>query len=311
MNRRAIAITAGILFLLFALVYAYGSNRLQPAPAQPIAALAPTAGETPATVVPATATTAAVPAPAVQTPPAPAAVPRYGYQIVNTWPHDAASFTQGLVYQDGFFFESGGQYGQSTLRRVLPESGQVLEKIEVPPAYFAEGLTLWQDKLIQLTWREQTGFVYDRATLAQTGVFTYPTEGWGITHDGARLIVSDGTPLLYFWDPVTLTESGRITVTYQGQPVNEINELEYVNGEIFANIWQTDLIVRIDPATGKITGIIELPGLLQTAPTGQTPVDVLNGIAYDPEGDRLFVTGKWWPWLFEIDLVPIAAAVQP
>jgi glutamine cyclotransferase len=312
MNRRAIALTAGLLFLLFALLYAYGSDRLRPPPTTPVVATqSPVADALPTATAAVTATTAAASAPAVPTPPAQSDVPRYGYQIVNVWPHDSSSFTQGLVYQDGVFYESGGRYEASTLRRVDPESGQVLEKVDVPREYFAEGLTLWQDKLIQLTWREQTGFVYDQATLAQTGVFTYPTEGWGITHDGTHRIVSDGTPIIYFWDPETFTESSRITVTYQGQPVAPINELEYVNGEIFANLWQSDLIVRIDPATGNITGIIELPGLLQTAPAGQTPVDVLNGIAYDPAGDRLFVTGKWWPWLFEIDLVPLPAPAQP
>ena len=312
MNRRAIAITAGLLFLLFALLYAYGSDRLRPPPATPVVATqAPGADALPTATAPATATPVAAGTSAVQTPPSQSDVPRYGYQIVNTWPHDSSSFTQGLVYHDGVFYESGGRYEASTLRRVDPESGQVLEKIEVPREYFAEGLTLWQDQLIQLTWREQTGFVYDQATLAQTGVFTYPTEGWGITHDGTHLIVSDGTPVIYFWDPETFTESSRITVTYQSQPVAQINELEYVNGEILANLWQSDLIVRIDPATGNITGIIELPGLLQTAPAGQTPVDVLNGIAYDPAGDRLFVTGKWWPWLFEIDLVPLPPPAQP
>ena len=178
--------------------------------------------------------------------------------------------------------------------------------MDLAPDYFGEGITLFGDRIIQLTWQSNVGFVYDRATFSETQRFTYPTEGWGITHDGTRLIVSDGTPTIYFWDPATLQETSRITVTYLGQPVPRLNELEYIDGEIFANVWQSNQIARIDPATGVVTGVIDLTGLLDRAPPATQPVDVLNGIAYDAEQDRLFVTGKLWPAVFEIRLVPAA-----
>ncbi len=228
---------------------------------------------------------------------------RMTYQVVNVYPHDPAAFTQGLIYLDGYLYESTGLYGESSLRKVDLETGAVLQELDLDPDYFAEGLTEWEQTLVQLTWREQTGFVYALDDLTLTGQFQYPTEGWGLTHDGTRLIMSDGTNNLYFLNPETFEEEGRVPVTYAGDPIYALNELEFILGEVFANIWQTDMIVRIDPDTGAVTGSIDLGGLL---PEGSetSGADVLNGIAYDAAQDRLFVTGKLWPYLFEIVLVP-------
>ena len=247
--------------------------------------------------------TATAPTPATRAPTDTAAVPVYTYQIVDTYPHDPNAFTQGLVYADGQLFEGTGRYGQSSLREVDLQTGQVQRQVDLPEQFFGEGITLFGDRLYQLTWQSQQGFVYDAETFRQLNTFTYPTEGWGLTHDGSRLIMSDGTPTLYFLDPQSLQEIGRVTVRYGDQPVVRLNELEYVDGEVYANIWQTNTIARIDPQTGQVVGVLDLTGLLQPADVTQ-PVDVLNGIAYDAAGDRLFVTGKLWPKLFEIDLVP-------
>ena len=233
------------------------------------------------------------------------APPWYTYQVVQVLPHDIHAFTQGLVYTDGVFYEGTGLNGRSWLRKVDPATGQVQQQQQLSDEYFGEGVAVLGDKIYQLTWKNGAGFVYDRNTFAELGRFTYPTEGWGITDDGTQLIVSDGTPNLYFWDPATLQETGRITVTYQSQLVPQLNELEYIDGEIFANVWQTNYIVRIDPTTGNVTGVIDLEGLLDYAPPLVAPVDVLNGIAYDAEQDRLFVTGKFWPAIFEIELVQV------
>ncbi|MEI6243947.1 MAG: glutaminyl-peptide cyclotransferase [Acidobacteriota bacterium] len=235
----------------------------------------------------------------------PAAVPTYGYKVVNTFPHDKTAFTQGLIYRDGVLYESTGLNGSSTLRKVELTTGKVLQQSKVDAKYFAEGLTDWNGSLLQLTWRDGLGFVYDRATFAFTQTFRYYGEGWGLTHDDKRLILSDGQPAgaLRFLDPTTFVETGRVIVKDQGVPVAELNELEYVKGEVFANIWQTDRIARINPTTGEVTGWIDLSGLLK--PSDRTPdTDVLNGIAYDAATNRLFVTGKKWPKLFEITLVP-------
>ena len=183
------------------------------------------------------------------------------------------------------------------------ETGAVVRTHALDPQYFGEGIAILNDRIYQLTWQEQTGFVYDRATFEELQTFTYPHEGWGITHDGTRLIVSDGTATIRFWDPATLQETGRITVRDNQGPVNRLNELEFVNGELWANIWLTDLIARIDPATGDVLGYIDLTGLLDTSTLTQ-PADVLNGIAYDAATGRLFVTGKLWPALYEIRIVP-------
>lgn len=231
------------------------------------------------------------------------AAPVYDYEVVAEYPHDPAAFTQGLVYEDGVLVEGTGLRGRSSLREVDLETGQVLQSIQLPEQYFGEGVAVLGDRIYQLTWQENTGFVYDRDTFELVGGFTYPMEGWGLTDDGKQLIMSDGTSTLYFLDPETLEIIGSVPVTDTGRPVIRLNELEYVEGEVFANVWQTDWIVRIDPQTGQVLGWIDLAGLLP-AEDRQQPVDVLNGIAYDDQMDRLFVTGKWWPKLFQIELVP-------
>jgi len=222
---------------------------------------------------------------------------------VRAYPHDPRAFTQGLLFHDGVLYEGTGQWGESSIRKVNLETGEVLQKREIPEAYFGEGIAIAGNRLIELTWRNQKGFVYDLATFEPRGEFTYPGEGWGLTSDGKRLIMSDGTAQLRFLDPATLQETGRITVTAGGQPVNQLNELEWVNGEVWANIWKEDRIARIDPATGKVTGWIDMRGLLSPAERPD-PDDVLNGIAYDAKSGRIFVTGKRWPKLFEIQVVP-------
>jgi glutamine cyclotransferase len=236
------------------------------------------------------------------------AVPTYSYRVVNTYDHDPGAFTQGLVFEAGFLYEGTGFWEQSSLRKVELETGDVLQFRELPDVCspnecFGEGITIYDQRIIQLTWVSRVGFVYDKATFRLTDDFTYPTEGWGITHDGVHLIMSDGTSTLHFWDPQTFEELYQVQV-YDGQvPVTRLNELEYIQGEVYANVWQTDFIAIVHPQTGQVTGWIDLTGLLN--PAGHTqPVDVLNGIAYDAEGDRLFVTGKWWPKLFEIELIP-------
>ncbi|OQY21519.1 MAG: glutamine cyclotransferase [Anaerolineaceae bacterium 4572_32.1] len=228
----------------------------------------------------------------------------YGYKIINTYPHDRNAFTQGLIFQDGIFYEGTGLRGRSTLRKVELESGQILQIGALPDQLFGEGVTVFEDKIFQLTWQSNIGFVYDKNSFELLRTFNYPTEGWGITHDGKQLIMSDGTPTLHFWDPETLEEIGHIQVYDDDGPVTRLNELEYIHGEIYANVWQTDRIARIDPQTGQVTGWINLQGLLSQEDRSQ-PVDVLNGIAYDAENDRLFVTGKLWPKLFEIELIPL------
>ncbi|MEW5959309.1 MAG: glutaminyl-peptide cyclotransferase, partial [Chloroflexota bacterium] len=221
-------------------------------------------------------------------------VPVYGYRVINTYPHDGAAYTQGLVFVDQSLYEGTGRRGQSTLRKVELETGQVLQSLDLPPEFFGEGVVIFGDRIIQLTWKSRLGFVYDKTSFKLLQSFGYPTQGWGITHDGRRLIMSDGTSTLHFWDPDTLAEIGRVAVTDNGRAVPRLNELEYVRGEVFANIWQTDFIARIDPDTGRVVGWIDLTGLLRPEDRLE-PVDVLNGIAYDAATDRLFVTGKLWP----------------
>jgi glutamine cyclotransferase len=238
----------------------------------------------------------------------PGATPRnYGYQIVKTYPHDSSAFTQGLIYVDGFLYESTGIAGRSSVRKVDLETGRSVQQYAVLPEYFAEGLTAWGSTLVQLTYRTQTGFVYDRATLKVKSSFPYSGEGWGLTHDGRRLILSDGTSTLRFLDPVTFREAGSLVVRDRGQPVRDLNELEYVRGEIYANVWHTDRIARISPTTGDVLGWIDLRNLLKPGDIPpSTPMAneaVLNGIAYDSARDRLFVTGKLWPKLFEVRIV--------
>jgi glutamine cyclotransferase len=235
-------------------------------------------------------------------PSATAAPPVYSYRVIRSYPHDRQAFTQGLVYEAGGLYEGTGIRGQSSLRRVELETGLARQQRVLPRQYFGEGITIFGDQIIQLTWQSRIGFVYDRASFQLVKQFSYPTEGWGITHDGSRLIMSDGTANLYFLEPETFTEMDRIEVRDDQGPVIRLNELEYVRGDVYANVWQTDRIARIDLLTGRVAAWIDLTGLLSAADRQQR-VDVLNGIAYDAENNRLFVTGKWWPHLFEIQIV--------
>jgi glutamine cyclotransferase len=225
------------------------------------------------------------------------------YKVVKSFPHDPKAFTQGLVFEDGFLYEGTGLNRQSELRKVELETGKVLQSYKLPDEYFGEGITIYGDRIIQLTYLSRVGFVYDKKTFELLREFNYQTEGWGLTHDSKHLIMSDGTPMLYFLDPDTFAQDHKIMVLDQDSPVWGLNELEYVDGQIFANVWPTERIVRIEPQMGRVIGWIDMEGIL--TPQDQTaPVDVLNGIAYDPVGRRLFVTGKFYPKLYEIKLVP-------
>ncbi|MBI1742813.1 glutaminyl-peptide cyclotransferase [Candidatus Acetothermia bacterium] len=255
-----------------------------------------TTSPTPSTITPAPSTSTKASATNETT-------PVYTYKIINTYSHDPNAFTQGLLYDHGIMYEGTGLYGESTLREVEFETGKVLRQKKLAGQYFGEGVALWKNELIQLTWQNQLGFVYDKESFQQLKTFNYLTEGWGITHDDKRLIMSDGSPNLYFLDPDTLKEIGRVEVRDQGRPVKNLNELEYINGEVYANIWLTNQIARINPETGQVVGWIDLSGLLRSEDITRD-TDVLNGIAYDAEHDRLFVTGKKWPKLFEIKLIP-------
>ena len=227
--------------------------------------------------------------------------PRYTYDIVNVYPHDENAFTQGLVFEDGFLYEGTGLYGNSSLRRVELETGKVLQVHALQDQFFGEGVAIVGDKIIQLTWESHRGFVYDKNTFDLLREFSYPTEGWGITYDGSRLIMSDGTASLYFLDPETLQRVGQVEV-HDTAPVTCLNELEYSKGEVYANVWREEKIAIIDPNTGQVRAWIDLKGIRGSG--DPDPNNVLNGIAYDAEGDRLFVTGKRWPLLYEIRLTP-------
>jgi glutamine cyclotransferase len=231
-----------------------------------------------------------------------AAVPRYAYEVVHAYPHDSSAFTEGLFYLNGFLYESTGLEEHSSIRKVRLETGEVLQKLDIPAQYFGEGIVDWQGQIFSLTWKSQLGFVFDLATFKLQRQFHYQGEGWALTRNDTAIIMSDGTSDLRFMDPKTFRETRRIQVTLEGKPISNVNELEWVKGEIYANVWQTDFVLRIDPANGQVVGIINLAGLLkrQDMVPGQT--DVLNGIAYDAKADRLFVTGKNWPKLFEIRL---------
>ncbi len=228
-------------------------------------------------------------------------VPIYTFQVLNAWPHDTAAFTQGLEIHQGSLYESTGQHGSSSLRQVELQTGRVLRKVDVPRQYFAEGLTVFQGKIFQLTWQSHKGFVYDLKSFELLGEFGCESEGWGLTHDERHLIMSDGTNQIRFLNPVNYQVEKSIKVYDGDHPLMKLNELEYINGEIYANIWETDWIVRLDPGTGKILGWIDLKNLLPASDRSAT-TNVLNGIAYDETSDRLFVTGKLWPKLFEIRL---------
>jgi glutamine cyclotransferase len=242
------------------------------------------------------------------------ATPVYGYQIVNTYPHDPGAFTQGLIFHDGLLYEGTGLHGQSSLRKVEMETGKIRKRRNLPKKYFGEGIAFCGNRLLQLTYQSQIGFIYD-LDLRPVDSFRYETEGWGLACDGENLILSDGTATLRWLDARTFKMVKQITVTDQGRPVGRLNELEFVKGEIFANIWQTDVIARISPDSGQVTGWIDLGGLSQLAQAAEAPatgtdlksvpphIDCLNGIAYDKHKDRLFVTGKFWPKLFEIRLI--------
>jgi len=234
-------------------------------------------------------------------PAAPAEPPVWGYKVVKEYPHDSGAFTEGLFWSDGSLYESTGLVGRSDVRRVRLEDGKVLQSAAVPPRLFGEGIAPWGDEIVSVTWQTGVGFRWDRKTLKVKSQFNYPGEGWGMTGDGRSIILSDGTAILRYLDPLTMAERSRLTVTAAGKPVLNLNELEYVKGEIYANVWMTSRIARIDPATGVVTGWIELGPLAQPYASGD-PDAVLNGIAYDAAKDRLFVTGKNWPKLFEIKL---------
>jgi glutamine cyclotransferase len=234
--------------------------------------------------------------------------PTIGYRLVRAYPHDPRAFTQGLIWLDGRLYESTGLVGESTIREVDLETGRVIRSTAIPAGLFGEGLVDWGDELLSITWQDGVGFRWDRATFRQTGRWNYSHEGWGLTRDGRHIIMSDGTPVLRFLDPATMREVRRVSVTSGGQPVARLNELEYVGGAILANVWQTSRIARIDPASGRVTAWIDLTPLAEETARGDGD-NVLNGIAYDDAGDRLFVTGKNWSRLYEIDLEPAPAPV--
>lgn len=225
-------------------------------------------------------------------------VPMFGYTVVHTYPHDREAFTQGLQVVDGVFYEGTGLNGRSSIRKVRIETGEVLQKRDVPAQYFGEGITVRGNELFQLTWQSGVALVYDRLTFAPKRQLKYTGEGWGLTQDKSSLIMSDGTEFLRVLDPGTFTEQRRIRVSVGGAPLKSLNELEYVKGEVFANVWQTDYVARVDPKTGSVNGYIDFRGLL--TPREREATDVLNGIAYDEATDRLFITGKLWPRVYEV-----------
>jgi len=231
-------------------------------------------------------------------------IPVFGIEIVNSYPHDPMAFTQGLVYdRDDLIYEGTGLYGRSSLRKVELKTGRVIEQISLPGNLFGEGIALWEDSIIQLTWQSRLGMVYNKENLTETGRFEYRTEGWGLTGDKRSLIMSDGSNILHILDPETFKETGRINVTKGGSPLNSLNELEYIREEIYANIWPTSRIAIISPQTGIVRAEIDLTGILPGSQGVGQSVDVANGIAYDLESDRIFVTGKLWPRLYEIRLI--------
>jgi glutaminyl-peptide cyclotransferase len=235
-----------------------------------------------------------------------AAIPVYGFMVKNTYPHDSQAFTQGLSIRDGYLYETTGQNGRSSLRKVELASGKVLQKKDLASEFFGEGSALVGQEIVGLTWTSHVGFVYDLKTFALKRRFNYAGEGWGLASDAQHIYMSDGSAEIRVLDPKTLEEQRRIRVTAEGKPITQLNELEVVDGELFANVWGTDVIARIDPASGNVVGWIDLTGLLPPDKRGTTSVDaVLNGIAYDSKHKRLYVTGKLWPKLFEIELVKV------
>jgi glutaminyl-peptide cyclotransferase len=237
-----------------------------------------------------------------------AEIPLYGYDIVHTYPHDPTAFTEGLFYLNGYLYESTGLEAHSSIRKVRLETGEVLQKHDVPPQYFGEGIVNWKDHLVALTWKSHVGFVYDLKTFKPQRRFSYAGEGWALTQDGTQILMSDGTSEIRVLNPQTLLQTQRLQVTLEGKPVENLNELEFVKGEIYANVWQTNWILRIDRHDGHVVGVINMAGLLRPSDIVKGQTDVLNGIAYDAKHDRLFVTGKNWPKLFEVRLHKQAAA---
>ncbi len=229
------------------------------------------------------------------------ATPVYQHRVVRAYPHDRKAFTQGLVYHDGVFYESTGLYGKSSVRKVAIQTGEVLRQQDVDAQYFAEGLSEWGETLVQLTWTTGVAFVYDRETFKQVKRFSYTGEGWGLTRTDRHLVMSDGSAMLKLLDPSTFAQVSTLRVHDEHGPVTALNELEMVRGVLFANVWQADRIAMIAPDSGAVTGWLDLRGLLPAAERAR--VDVLNGIAYDERGDRLFVTGKWWPTVFQVEIV--------
>ncbi|MCX8151008.1 MAG: glutaminyl-peptide cyclotransferase [Candidatus Bathyarchaeota archaeon] len=234
--------------------------------------------------------------------PQPMVPKQYTYEIIQVYPHDKNAFTQGLIYSDGFLYESTGLYGSSTLRKVDLETGNTVDSVSLPTEFFGEGIALVNEKIIQLTWKSQIGFVYNKENLSLIHNFTYSTEGWGLTFDGKNLIMSDGTDKLYFLDPATYKQVSYVNVNDGNLPVTNLNELEYVSGEVYANIWHEQKIAVINPLTGQVKAWINLLGIENTPLSEE---EVLNGIAYDAQSNRLFVTGKNWPHLYEIKLIPV------
>lgn len=226
----------------------------------------------------------------------------YTYEVIRVYPHDKSAFTEGLIYSDGFLYESTGLYGSSTLRKVDLETGTTVDSVILSPEFFGEGIALTNGKIVQLTWKSRIGFVYDKENLSLLHNFTYTTEGWGLTFDGTYLIMSDGTDKLYFLDPTTYEQVGYVSVKDGDSPVTNLNELEYVNGEVYANVWHEQKIAVINLETGKVQAWINLSGI-ENSPLNEE--EVLNGIAYDAQSNRLFVTGKNWPHLYEVKLIPV------
>jgi glutaminyl-peptide cyclotransferase len=306
--------SAGVLLVLSLIVAALvaGCGPLgesDPTP-EPTATPAPTATPipTPTPEPTPTATPEPTATPIPEPTPSPTPVPvtgDYSFQIITSFPHDRQAFTQGLEFHDGYIYESTGLRGESTLRRVNLETGEVLQLHELEDHLFGEGLTILDDRIYQLTWQAGVGFVYDLDSFEQLSEFSYEGEGWGLANDGERLIMSDGSNVITFRDPETFEILEEITVYDDRGPVMMLNELEWIDGEIWSNIWRDDIIVVIDPETGWVTQRIDLTGLLQDEHRGEHRVDVLNGIAWDPHGERLIVTGKLWPVMYQIEVIPL------
>ncbi|MFK7863248.1 MAG: glutaminyl-peptide cyclotransferase [Pseudohongiellaceae bacterium] len=229
-------------------------------------------------------------------------IPRYGFEVVNTYPHNIESFTQGLIFHEGYLYEGTGKKGQSSLSKVNLEDATVLNSKSLSRRYFGEGIEVVNDKIYQLTWQGNIVFVYDKTTFETTGSHYNATQGWGLAYDGEHLILSDGSDALQFMNTETFVPERRLQVTLNGNPINYLNELEFINGEVWANVWQTDFIVRIDPESGEVNSIVDMTGLSAMTDLGSSEA-VLNGIAWDEENERLFVTGKHWSNLFEVQLV--------